>query len=239
MAKLMFFISAIALLASNVLLTVASPLAAAGLATAVITRVGPITPGGPNVTLTGTAESIYNQILKLNPSYDPEEHGGTRLPSRPPIDPNTEPNTGTSLVPARVVKRQLENRTPTSGCCRCLGAPYNGEIVGIGAIVAGRDYLDGLGSAWCGTDSGGVSRISCSYNSAIYLVNSVRAATGASCVYLGSLVQRVLLSCTYWPIPLEGETDWEIIYIAWGIARINGQMCDSAGYCVIVSTAKC
>lgn len=32
---------------------------------------GPVFVGGPEVTLHGTAKSIYEQILKLNPSYDP------------------------------------------------------------------------------------------------------------------------------------------------------------------------
>jgi hypothetical protein len=32
--------------------------------------VGPITPGGPDVTLSGSAKDIYEQILELNPSYD-------------------------------------------------------------------------------------------------------------------------------------------------------------------------
>lgn len=32
--------------------------------------VGPVTPGGPDVTLSGSAKDIYEQILELNPSYD-------------------------------------------------------------------------------------------------------------------------------------------------------------------------
>jgi hypothetical protein len=31
---------------------------------------GPITPGGPDVTLSGSAKDIYEQIIELNPSYD-------------------------------------------------------------------------------------------------------------------------------------------------------------------------
>jgi len=31
---------------------------------------GPITPGGPEVQLSGTAKEIYEQILVLNPDYD-------------------------------------------------------------------------------------------------------------------------------------------------------------------------
>lgn len=32
--------------------------------------VGPVAPGGPDVTLYGTAKEVYEQILELNPSYD-------------------------------------------------------------------------------------------------------------------------------------------------------------------------
>lgn len=31
---------------------------------------GPITPGGPDVRLEGTAQQIYHQIMSLNPEYD-------------------------------------------------------------------------------------------------------------------------------------------------------------------------
>jgi hypothetical protein len=36
-----------------------------------MTFTGPLTVGGPNVTLTGTAESIWGQLLEKNPNYDP------------------------------------------------------------------------------------------------------------------------------------------------------------------------
>lgn len=35
-----------------------------------MTFTGPLHVGGPNVTLTGTAESIYHKIVELNPLYD-------------------------------------------------------------------------------------------------------------------------------------------------------------------------
>ncbi|KAK5656037.1 hypothetical protein OQA88_5176 [Cercophora sp. LCS_1] len=38
---------------------------------AALTFSGPITPGGPTVNITGTAKSIYSNILELNPSYTP------------------------------------------------------------------------------------------------------------------------------------------------------------------------
>jgi hypothetical protein len=31
---------------------------------------GPVFVGGPDVTFTGTAESVYHQILELNPNYN-------------------------------------------------------------------------------------------------------------------------------------------------------------------------
>lgn len=36
-----------------------------------MTFTGPAVVGGPDVTLTGTAESIHAQLLQLNPQYDP------------------------------------------------------------------------------------------------------------------------------------------------------------------------
>ncbi|PVH95196.1 hypothetical protein DM02DRAFT_537848, partial [Periconia macrospinosa] len=36
-----------------------------------LTFKGPVTPGGPEVTLSGTAEEIYAKVLEINPSYDP------------------------------------------------------------------------------------------------------------------------------------------------------------------------
>jgi hypothetical protein len=38
-----------------------------------MTFTGQITVGGPNVTFTGTAESIWAQVLEKNPKYDPWE----------------------------------------------------------------------------------------------------------------------------------------------------------------------
>ncbi|KAL5354085.1 hypothetical protein ACLOAV_000170 [Pseudogymnoascus australis] len=46
---------------------------------AVMTTVGPITPGGPDITLVGTAKSTYEQILALNPDYNPLDFGGQPL----------------------------------------------------------------------------------------------------------------------------------------------------------------
>lgn len=32
---------------------------------------GPAFVGGPNITLSGTSKSVYEQLLKINPKYDP------------------------------------------------------------------------------------------------------------------------------------------------------------------------
>ncbi|MCJ1378930.1 hypothetical protein MMC17_002029 [Xylographa soralifera] len=42
------------------------------------TWVGPITPGGPNVSFTGTLQDVHKKIRELNPNYDSEfGHGNT------------------------------------------------------------------------------------------------------------------------------------------------------------------
>ncbi|KAK2874967.1 hypothetical protein FQN49_001900 [Arthroderma sp. PD_2] len=50
----------------------ASPMAVAeAIATQKMTYMGPITPGGENVTLLGDAREIHAQIMKLNPKFNP------------------------------------------------------------------------------------------------------------------------------------------------------------------------
>lgn len=59
--------------------------------------IGPVTPGGENVTLEGSIQEIFHQILKLNPSYKqedfpdtPDSHAhqvGTNLEKRIPVSP--------------------------------------------------------------------------------------------------------------------------------------------------------
>lgn len=39
----------------------------------IMTFVGQIEVNGPNITLQGDAKSIYEQVLKLNPNYDPND----------------------------------------------------------------------------------------------------------------------------------------------------------------------
>lgn len=34
--------------------------------------IGPVTVGGPDVKLYGTAKEIYEQILEINPAYNPD-----------------------------------------------------------------------------------------------------------------------------------------------------------------------
>ncbi|KFX85987.1 hypothetical protein O988_09823 [Pseudogymnoascus sp. VKM F-3808] len=162
--------------------------------------IGPVTPGGPDVTLTGTAKSIYEQILVLNPSYNPADFGGEPLKPEPTL--------------AEKALSQLEGRTWTGGCCRCTGAPYNVEAYDQ-ATLDGINYLLALGTRQCGTGSGGVLRAACSYNSAIWMVSRTQTATYSPCNALGVAANSIYRSC----------------YLDY---RVNGQICDSGGFCVII-----
>ncbi|KFY18835.1 hypothetical protein V491_04686 [Pseudogymnoascus sp. VKM F-3775] len=127
-----------------------------------MTSVGPITPGGPDVTLSGTAKSIYEQILALNPSYNPVDFGGKALDLDSP--PTVAKKSFDTLS-------DLEGRTATGGCCRCLGAPYKGEAW-YGQIDEGAKYLWALGTRQCTSGPSGVSRLTCSYKSAIFMIST-------------------------------------------------------------------
>jgi hypothetical protein len=73
---------------------------------------GPVTPGGPDVILYGTAEQIYEQIIEVNPKYDvwdfPEY--AADLESQGITRENIDSPLRFSMNPYYTAKETLENR---------------------------------------------------------------------------------------------------------------------------------
>ncbi|KFY10844.1 hypothetical protein V492_04815 [Pseudogymnoascus sp. VKM F-4246] len=188
----------------------AGPVSFAG-DTGVLISVGPVTLGGPDVTLTGTAKSIYEQILVLNPDYNPVDFGGKPIGSEA---------SSTLAKKAHDSLLELTKRTSTGGCCNCNVPPYN-VMQDFREFEEGWDYLVALGSRGCGTGSSGVSRVSCSNNAAIWMVSTSQRATSSTCGHLGNLAKAVFFQrCT-------GGTD------------VTGQECDTGGFCILLGKASC
>ncbi|KFZ12046.1 hypothetical protein V501_04417 [Pseudogymnoascus sp. VKM F-4519 (FW-2642)] len=201
-----------------------------------MTYVGPITPGGENVTLSGSVEArseipftqeliidknsfeqeIHEQIMVLNPAFNADDFEVVR----------------------KFKASGLSRRTINYGCCGpnpgCTPAPYDSWATysqttktEINNPFAGVDYLYNLPGD-CNTGPGGVARVSCSYNDAIFFVNTVQATKYASCQYIGQVAQNIIAGC--------GHEWWEGIVHHWDV---NGKECDEQGYCIIVAGSNC
>jgi hypothetical protein len=86
---------------------------------AVMEFVGPITPGGPDVTLRGSAKDIYEQILELNPSYDVFEFPSyaESLEAQGITKENIDNPLSISVNPTLSARDALEKRASVSGVC--------------------------------------------------------------------------------------------------------------------------
>ncbi|WYZ45033.1 hypothetical protein EsH8_VIII_000349 [Colletotrichum jinshuiense] len=107
---------------------------------------GPVTVGGPNVTLHGDASSIYEQILAINPEFDASAFEG--------------PASGSS-------EGSLEARQNNWNC-------NNGAYVEryYSQCAASITRLISLGTSYCSVAASTCARVSCSNNCSMYLCNN-------------------------------------------------------------------
>ncbi|KAF1810898.1 hypothetical protein P152DRAFT_483602 [Eremomyces bilateralis CBS 781.70] len=168
---------------------------------------GPITPGGEDVELSGTAEDVYNQIVHLNPSYDPAAFG----------------NNATDIAPP------LSKRDKSGLICNI------GRHAQVGRIWQGISYLKSLpGGGTCGIDAGPAHcvRISCSWDSGIFLCNDNPWPIAPNCAYLATYAEDIVLSCPYSDECQPGAA-------AFCNEFVNGQRFDTDNYNVIVGWSGC
>ncbi|KAH7392560.1 hypothetical protein BKA66DRAFT_567893 [Pyrenochaeta sp. MPI-SDFR-AT-0127] len=145
---------------------------------------GPVVPNGPNVTFTGTAESVLNEILKINPEYAPEEH----------------------YVAGGVGKKSsIEKRNKDGIICNIPGR-FSGDTIWSRAFEQ-YQYLNGLGGA-CGVQANSCVRISCSWGSGVHLCNDNNYFIQPNCRYLASYALDILNECTTWV-----NEDWAVGYV--------------------------
>ncbi|KAK3312909.1 hypothetical protein B0H66DRAFT_607968 [Apodospora peruviana] len=98
---------------------------------------GPLVVGGPEVKLEGTAQEIYEQIIKLNPSYDPQAAKGVTKAQWK--EENTKITLGTrSESPSNGLEARQSYECNLGGWVRTWGD-----------CIEGLTYLRRLGNAWC------------------------------------------------------------------------------------------
>ncbi|KZL86537.1 secreted protein [Colletotrichum incanum] len=123
---------------------------------------GPITVGGPNVTLHGDASSIYEQILALNPAFDSE---------------NFESHVGENVNEASV-ERSLDTRQ-TTGNWNCNNGVTVERYYSQCANAINR--LLTLGTSYCSVAPSTCARVSCSNSCSIYLCNNQFSQVSVYC----------------------------------------------------------
>ncbi|KAK6225581.1 hypothetical protein QIS74_01628 [Colletotrichum tabaci] len=116
---------------------------------------GPVTIGGPNVTLHGDASSIYDQILALNPEFDASAFGG-----------------------AASVERGLEARQST-GNWNCNNGVTVERYYSQCANAINRLFT--LGTSYCSVAPSTCARVSCSNSCSIYLCNNQFSQVNVYC----------------------------------------------------------
>ncbi|KAF3936363.1 hypothetical protein ABW20_dc0100440 [Dactylellina cionopaga] len=121
--------------------------------------VGPAVPGGPNVTITGTAEYIYGKLHEMNPKYDAWEF--------PEYQERMAQEGISRDSPLEARSNQLTKRGRTQ--CSVSGDEVPNYIT---QCAEGVSYLSKL-NGWCKAPRGhaGCARVSCSHNCGIFLCN--------------------------------------------------------------------
>lgn len=119
-----------------------------------------VSPGQVEV-LNGTVEEVIAQAVAINPAF--------KLPGRVP-------------TPARAAKPRSLYRRAQVKFCNNFGSAR------VSAIAEGADRLHGLsGAPTLGPGPGQCSRVSCSYNSAIYWCNDVSAQLATNPTFRGTV----------------------------------------------------
>ncbi|KAK4220677.1 hypothetical protein QBC38DRAFT_378528 [Podospora fimiseda] len=133
---------------------------------------GPITPGGPEIRLNGTAKQIYEQIISLNPSYDPYN------------------------FPEFAAQQQAKGISRQEFHKRNVNCDWGSWVEDSNRCAEGFDYLRRLGTARCGAYANSCSRVSCSHNCGVWLCSSVNREIGVHCYDIANTdMRRIIEVC--------------------------------------------
>lgn len=131
---------------------------------------GQVTPGGEDYTFHGTVESIYEEILTINPNYAQEK-----------FDKKED---------SYVSQHKLEKRDN-------IICDPSGDKATYRDLKNVISKLKGMGSAQCTAAAGPrvCSRVGCSYGSYVTFCNDNNYQITRNCGELGDMAQRIVDSC--------------------------------------------
>ncbi|KAL7910617.1 hypothetical protein GGI35DRAFT_449217 [Trichoderma velutinum] len=182
---------------------------------------GPVKVGGGNVTLSGTAKEIYNQIIAINPDYDsqlgvknPREANDTVHVRRHGIDPDNPIN--------------LDSRI--CGIFQETNQDWAFE---------GIDYLYSIGNGGCSAPAGrgGCVRTACNSGAGIFLCNDHPEPITVPCKFVADNALGLNIHCVrdkYVPGPAgSGNIGLWFHYVRGQIFSFDGS------WNVIISSSDC
>ncbi|KAI1102027.1 hypothetical protein F4804DRAFT_334692 [Jackrogersella minutella] len=149
------------------------------LGTSKITWKGQVKPGEATVSITGTAEEIYKQIIVINPNYEYELGIYSNY----------------STVKIRDLE-PIKKRATTSDDWTCdYGTNVNAESIGVGIR-----YLYSIANADCSAPpgvpgAGGCTASSCNSGAGIWLCNDSSNEANIPCTIIADNAVEVLIYC--------------------------------------------
>jgi len=171
------------------------------------------TIGEHEVQLNGSIQEIHAQMKVLYPNFDAD--------ALTPAKNLTARNTNLQF------RSELEARGGKLPPPLCFPVGNWGWSKASGETIGeGINYLDQV-QALCGVSARSCVRISCSWNSAIYLCNDNYYGITPTCPYMASYAQDIINDCTTPADRVVG--DWSVC----------GQLFDSDGYNIIVRWDAC
>ncbi|PWY96229.1 hypothetical protein BO94DRAFT_529621 [Aspergillus sclerotioniger CBS 115572] len=164
-----------------------------------MTYTGPITPGGEHISFEGNSiQEIHSQIKALNPDFE------LLSPDEPPS-----------------ITQRSDSKQSTKEKVLCNIPGRYSSTANTFWIRSGIKYLKGL-EGKCGVSKGprSCARISCSYDSGIWLCNDNEEKLEVKCSELAGYAEDIIERCD------EGE-------------YVNGQEFDEGGWNVVVAEDLC
>ncbi|KAF9879618.1 hypothetical protein CkaCkLH20_03161 [Colletotrichum karsti] len=163
-----------------------------------LTFTGPVVVGGPNVTLAGSAKSIYHQVVKLNPNYDAD----FSFNKSDAENSNTSTSTSSmsSLQPRddHAIQRMADANDPDLGPQHgTFDCDIDDKVVhdAVSRCIEGFDYLQKLGNAACGAAPNSTARVSCSEKCGLFYHNLTPFHRDRPCIDVRNDLVRILRKC--------------------------------------------
>ncbi|KAK4119069.1 hypothetical protein N657DRAFT_675162 [Parathielavia appendiculata] len=160
-----------------------------------LTWIGQVKEGQPNVTLTGTAEEIVQQILAANPDYQfptvsnkthraLEERQDPRLNPPPPTKWGTRENSVASSDDDWLLTRWDCNY---------------GTGVWFDLTDGNVAYLEKLGNGACVVPRGpnGLARVACSSSASVFVVNDNNYQVQIPCIQVAHMAWHPMYNCRW------------------------------------------